>query len=701
MADLITSVLRRFWPEIDDLTERDRLRLGADAAISLVSLPLALLGLVWLAIGTDFATMQGEWLLFALVILLGYVLGRISFFQIIEVRKGEYGFNATSLSTVLSSAALLLLGLPVIWGFILLTIIFYAERWRFARTRVQRWNLIRNLWWNLWTLVVSLLIALQIYLALGGQIPLADLSLRSSIPAFAMVTFTIIFNSLALLLLLTVQSRLSASTGGKLDPQMIRQTLIFFGLSEIPGYFSIIAAGLYSLQGVGAFLFFMAGVVLVSALARRLSQAAMVSQQRSREVAQLEQLGRAIIAGPADASNLPQLLADYVPRMFIFRQAEIRLFPDKLLLRAPEDRPPLPELLWNWLENHQTYKVFEAGQPVPWADQPLPYRIIVAPIVSTEQSTLLGGICLLQDTNYALDLTVDIQPAMQALAAQIATTLHSAEAYHQALAHQHQAQELAMAGQIQSSLLPDSLPQVEGWELAASLVPALETSGDFYDAFPLPNGQLGLLVADVSDKGMGAALYMALSRTLLRTYAQEYHARPDFVLGVTNRRILADTQAGLFVSVFYAVLDPHTGRLAYCNAGHNPPMLLTRRSGTQIQHLRRTGMVLGVLEGSEWQQAAVSLAAGDMLAIYSDGITDAQNTNEEFFGEERLRSILADSLGRSAREVQQAVLSAVRAFVGDAPPFDDITLMILVRKGANGDDNRPEQTQRLPGDVPR
>ena len=139
------------------------------------------------------------------------------------------------------------------------------------------------------------------------------------------------------------------------------------------------------------------------------------------------------------------------------------------------------------------------------------------------------------------------------------------------------AQELAVAGQIQASFLPTELPLKHGWRPAATLQPARETSGDFYDAFPLPNGKLGLLVADVSDKGMGAALYMALARTLLRTYAFEYHTRPTTFCAFANRRILTDTQAGLFVSVFYAVVDPYTASLTYANAGHCPAFVL--RSG--------------------------------------------------------------------------------------------------------------------------
>jgi sigma-B regulation protein RsbU (phosphoserine phosphatase) len=240
-------------------------------------------------------------------------------------------------------------------------------------------------------------------------------------------------------------------------------------------------------------------------------------------------------------------------------------------------------------------------------------------------------------------------------------------------------EELALAWKIQVGFLPDPLPEIPGWQLAATLKPSRQTSGDFYDLIPLPNGRLGVLIADVIDKGMGAALFMVLSRTVIRTHAAQYHTQPDSVLEATNRRLLADIDTNQFVTVFYGILDPADGTLTYCNAGHNPPFLLSAQAGDAVQVLRRTGIPLGVFGDTNWEQRVVQLAPGDMLILYTDGLTEVENPQEEFFGEERLLEVAQANLGRSAREVQDALMAEVHEFVGDAPQLDDITLMVLVR----------------------
>jgi sigma-B regulation protein RsbU (phosphoserine phosphatase) len=241
------------------------------------------------------------------------------------------------------------------------------------------------------------------------------------------------------------------------------------------------------------------------------------------------------------------------------------------------------------------------------------------------------------------------------------------------------AQELALAGEVQTSFLPCELPDIPGWQLSVTLKAARETSGDFYDVNLLPNGRLGILVADVVDKGAGAALFMALSWILLRTYATEYPTQPELVFSAVNRRILKDTNANQFVAVFYGILDPATGTLVYCNAGHCPPYLVSAQSGEKVQKLIRTGIPLGIFEDETWEQGVVQLGPGDVLVLYTDGITDSENGKGTFFGQKRLLKSVQANLGHPAQEMQDALMAEVQEFVGDAPQFDDIALMVVVR----------------------
>jgi serine phosphatase RsbU (regulator of sigma subunit) len=255
-----------------------------------------------------------------------------------------------------------------------------------------------------------------------------------------------------------------------------------------------------------------------------------------------------------------------------------------------------------------------------------------------------------------------------------------AQTFKLALVSQRDAQELARAAQIQGSFLPAEVPQIPGWSLAVTLEPARQTSGDFYDFIPFSNDRWGILVADVADKGTAAALFMTTSRSLIRTYAYEYEMWPEIVLSETNRRLLADTRSGLFVTLFYGVLDPHSGVLTYANAGHNPPYLV--RTQNRMQLLTRTGTPLGVFEEASWEQAQFQFMPGDSLVIYTDGVIDAQNENQALFGESNLVTALENTWGVPAQDKLTEILRDVHEFVGDAPQFDDITLMVLTRNMA-------------------
>jgi hypothetical protein len=240
-------------------------------------------------------------------------------------------------------------------------------------------------------------------------------------------------------------------------------------------------------------------------------------------------------------------------------------------------------------------------------------------------------------------------------------------------------QELTLAGRMQASLLPETPPALTGWDFTATWRPARETSGDFYDFIEFSGEKIGIILADVTDKGMGAALYMALCRTLLRTYAGAYPDSPATVLHKANQRMLADTHGGFFISVFYGLLDTKTGSMSYCNAGHHPPYHFIRSKKQHAATLSRTGMPLGVSPDASWGTAELQLKSGELLLLDTDGVVEAHNADREQFGHERMLEIVFNLKHRSVSDLNDALISEVRAFTGSEGQFDDLTMVLVKR----------------------
>lgn len=238
-------------------------------------------------------------------------------------------------------------------------------------------------------------------------------------------------------------------------------------------------------------------------------------------------------------------------------------------------------------------------------------------------------------------------------------------------------QELAVARELQRSLLPPSGPQVPGWSIEVAWQAARQVGGDFYDFIPLSPHRLGIVIADVSDKGVPAALFMVLSRSLLRASASN-HRSPEEVLRHANRLLFQDNRAEMFVSVFYGVIDLESGEMDYASAGHNPPLLC--RSAGGVIPLEAPGIILGVLPEAHPEERRVRLEAGDTLVLYTDGVTEAINGREEQFGEERLQETLCAYHGRPLASLRRALLERLEEFTEGRPPSDDITLVLVRRE---------------------
>jgi sigma-B regulation protein RsbU (phosphoserine phosphatase) len=235
--------------------------------------------------------------------------------------------------------------------------------------------------------------------------------------------------------------------------------------------------------------------------------------------------------------------------------------------------------------------------------------------------------------------------------------------------------ELEIARGIQQSFLPDAAPRIPGMDLEGFNLPAAEVGGDFYDFIPVGEASWGLVIADVSGKGVPAALFMALSRTLIRASATR---NPDPVVSIreANRSICMDASTSMFVTLFYAILDSRKKTLTFVNAGHNPPLLLGSGS-ERVTLLKARGIALGVIDEVDLESVEVQLSPGDVLVLYTDGVTEATDDQDQEYGLERLAAMVTASRDLPATGIIDAIVRDVTAFAGTRPQFDDITLMVL------------------------
>jgi sigma-B regulation protein RsbU (phosphoserine phosphatase) len=263
------------------------------------------------------------------------------------------------------------------------------------------------------------------------------------------------------------------------------------------------------------------------------------------------------------------------------------------------------------------------------------------------------------------------------IAQQAAIAVVNDQLYREAAERNRLEQELDVARQIQASFIPHGSPDIPGCSVASFWQAARQVSGDFYDFLELSPDRWGIVIADVADKGVPAALFMALSRTILRTVA--FNRRdPGSSLERANSIIWNDTTSDLFVTAFYANWEPAKQRLSYGNAGHNPPLLLRRDGKKQL--LRGDGMAMGVLEQVHIQQCEVFLQPGDTVIFYTDGVTEAMNEDQDEFGLERLRLAALSAQRRDAHGIVQAIKQAIRDFTGETAQSDDVTLIVMKRR---------------------
>lgn len=264
---------------------------------------------------------------------------------------------------------------------------------------------------------------------------------------------------------------------------------------------------------------------------------------------------------------------------------------------------------------------------------------------------------------------------LSAAGSQVATALERASLYDLAETQRTRLeQELEMARAVQRSFLPSRMPDIPHFTLVADWCSASEVAGDFYDVISLPDGRWGIILADVSGKGAPAALYMAMTRSLIRSETGR-NSSPSAVLTEVNRRLLTESSANqMFVTVFYAVLDPAMRSITYANAGHHPPFL--RRSSGDTERLPYGDLVLGLVNKVNLTDRTLNLESGDSLVAYSDGLTDTVNPKDEEYGFTRLAAVIS-AAPATAPDILTHLLDDLAIFAEKAPPQDDITLLVL------------------------
>lgn len=276
---------------------------------------------------------------------------------------------------------------------------------------------------------------------------------------------------------------------------------------------------------------------------------------------------------------------------------------------------------------------------------------------------------------------------LSAIGSTAASAIENARLYAEAVENGRIERELQMARHVQTSMLPQQLPELPGWDFAAQWLPAHQIGGDYYDFIPLeplPGNpdRLGLVIADATDKGAPAALFMANVRSTVRALCS---STPSPLQGIqrANRLICADSYLSMFITMFYGQVNPQTGELIYINAGHNPPLLCscsTKANGSQPFYLQASGIPLGIDAQTMYEQQSVTLEHGDFMVCYTDGIIDALNPSEEAFGMDRLLAVIAKADPTCcAAEILEILQLTLLDFIGDREQFDDITILVARR----------------------
>ncbi|MBS1251901.1 MAG: Phosphoserine phosphatase RsbU [Anaerolineales bacterium] len=590
-----------------------------------------------------------------------------------------------SLVGIVDLSALLIYG-PVFGGWVAVlsefTLMVRRPRWTW-RT-LERWE---TALFNAGLKALMALAGGAAYTALGGHYQPVQLTTRLLLPLAALFLVWFGLDHLGW----SVRVGLKA---GVSEVSQFLQTIILWSLlvELVPLPMSVVLAVVYASLGWSIFLLLVVGFVVTGFIIQRLMEARRRLRSQVTQLSTISEVSRQVAAIP-ELEDLFRRVVELIQSSFEYDHVRIftRESDAELVFRAStgpgnerwrelDYRVPVGEdCIVGWVaERSEPLLVNDVSDDPRYAvDKPgLLVETQAELAVPLQVEDRVVGVLDVQNTAPGTFDSDDLF-VLQTLGDQIAMAIEDARLYEQALERERLEQELNVALGIQTSLLPASLPDIAGWDIAGMWQPARNVAGDFYDFIPLRDGRLGILIADVSDKGVPAALFMAVARTLLRAMAIGKET-PAAALQRANDLILADARTDMFVTVFYVVLDPDTSAITYVNAGHVPP-LLYRSQTSGVASLHTPGIALGVIPDIELEQRTTTLAPGDLIVLCTDGITEAVDDDYEGFGEERLARLILEHHDASAGELVGVIEDALRDFVGPKPPFDDQALLVLKR----------------------
>jgi serine phosphatase RsbU (regulator of sigma subunit) len=302
-----------------------------------------------------------------------------------------------------------------------------------------------------------------------------------------------------------------------------------------------------------------------------------------------------------------------------------------------------------------------------------PKSILCLPILHQGK---VSALLYLENNLIAGAFTQERIQVLQLLSSQIAISIENARLYEQEKAFVRMQEEVRLASQIQQNLLPKTAPDIPGYEIAGTNIPAQMVGGDYFDFIPISEGRWAICIGDVSGKGLPASLLMANLQATLRGQTL-LDAPPGECLHRSNKLLYQSTSPEKFATLFYGILDTRNQSLTFANAGHDNPFVMNR--GVQKSRLKAGGIPLGMMEEFSFEHDVVAIAPGDTIVMYSDGIPEAMNEQEDFFGEEQLASLLAKHHALTTAGLMEKIIEEVKTFTGTTPQSDDMTIVVVRR----------------------